>query len=156
MLADTAGLGIRIGLPISIIFILIFLIGTLLFAFAAKREGGTDRGDFFLYMWMLFGGLVITLSISAWSFWPLKREYHWWSDRVGTVQEISSRLAPNGSSMEQKYVVTLEGDPHPYGVLDTRASLLKKGDRVSLSCIRVYEFGSGDDGYNCKWGARGK
>lgn len=140
------GLGIIIGIPFASLFVILCVLWIIGGAIVAK-----DDGPGFLY-----GGiaaLIVTLGITVFCFWPLQKEYHYWQPVEGTVAQISSRLLPSGNAMEQKYVVTLVGSTHPYGITDTRASLLDPGDKVSLSCIRQYEFGSGDHGFNCRWGA---
>jgi len=141
------GLGILIGLPVAAILALICVV---LGIWAARvEEYGLAVGGAVAF--------VIVVAAAAVFFWPYQKEYHWWQPVEGYVERIDSRILPAGDrQVEQKFVVKLVGIPHPYGIQDTRAALLKKGDHVSLSCIRKWQFGSGDHGYDCRWGAYGE
>lgn len=97
------------------------------------------------------GGLVallVTVAIFLWAMWPFNSEYHQWRAVNGTVEKISSRMVSSDSSMSQRYVVVIDGQA--FGVDDTRASLLKKGDKVSLKCKRDFVFQS-TSGWVCNW-----
>lgn len=153
-------LGVLVGLPVVGILVLASL-AAVAFGVSMRRYPRRDTfwgadDDRFLGAWLLGSGvvaLVLTVSISAFAFWPYQKQYHWWQPVHGQVEQVSSRLLPAGErTVTQKFVVKLRNDPHPYGIDDTRASLLKPGDSVSLSCIRVYTYASGDNGYDCKWG----
>lgn len=92
--------------------------------------------------------LVIMVGIGIPSFYPFKAEYHQWRTVEGTVQEIGKRLISADKSMSERYVLKINGKP--YGVDDTRASLVKVGDHVRLSCKREWEYAS-TSGYACRW-----
>lgn len=94
---------------------------------------------------VLIGGLV--------GMYPYDMAYHSWRVHQGTVAQISSRLlsaGDNGGS-NQKFVVTFRGSPQAYGVNDTRASLVKVGEHLRVTCIRTHQWGGGVDGYDCRW-----
>lgn len=93
-------------------------------------------------------GLLITLIISAIVFWPYEAQYHQWRPITGQVQQISSRMIADGKAMSQRFGVVIDGQP--YAVDDTRASLLKVGDRVSLMCIKEWQWAS-TPGDACRW-----
>ena len=93
-------------------------------------------------------GLLITLVVVGISTWPWEAQYHQWRPVSGQVEEISSRMIADGKAMSQRFVVVIDGQP--YGIDDTRASLLKVGDEVSLMCIREWQWAS-TPGDACRW-----
>jgi hypothetical protein len=141
--------GLSIGLPI-IAAITVVMVGAIVACILHNRSKGYN--DTAHFEWVIGILLIIMLGFSAWGYWPYKQEYHYYKPVSGTVEDISSRITPTDKSVEQKFVVKLQDDPTLYGITDTRASLLKKGDTVSISCKREYEWGSTNHGWNCKWG----
>ena len=151
-------LGILIGLPL--LFLLVVLIataGTMLAFYFDNRSYDslnitTNRQAATLTIIGTSVILAIIVISSVIGYWPLQSEYHQYRQVNGTVAKISSRFVGGANSTNQKFVVVLTSGSQQYGITDTRASLLKPGDRVTLRCIRVYEYGSNDAGYECKWG----
>lgn len=95
---------------------------------------------------------IITLAAWLWGSWPLSYNYHHWITKQGRVeQKVGSRFIAQDHGTTQKFVVVLNG--HAYGVNDTRASLLRRGDFVRLRCKKAYEFGTPrhSQGWDCKW-----
>lgn len=141
-------MGSLIGLPIAALIVLICLvtiwIGTL----------GIRDHDEFGWSFVIGGALValITVGVTGALMWPWKHDYHFWVDKGGVVEQVSKRLVPAGEkSMQEKYVFVIDG--RPYGVLDTRAALVKVGDRVDIACKRAFEWGvpQSANGWDCKW-----
>jgi hypothetical protein len=114
---------------------------------------------------MAKGGLIgvpviALLCVGAWLLfsWPLSYEYHHWIPVKGSVTQTNKRLNSCGDGcVEQRFVAVINGQP--YGIDDTRASLLKPGDKVSLRCKKEYVYGTprGSHGWACNWigGGRG-
>jgi len=150
MIAATPTLGILIGIPAAA---LLFLAGLVLFFYAWTRQGEGDSydADFSTIMkWGAFAWCIIVLVVSAFAFWPYEWQYHSYAEKGGEVSDVSKRLVSAGeNSMQEKIVMTIDGEQ--YGVLDTRAALVKPGDHVSIACKRVYEWGSSNHGWDCKW-----
>lgn len=96
--------------------------------------------------------LVVSWAVWLWAMWPLAYDYHHWIPVQGNIEKISKRLVSDGDKgMSQRYVVVIH--EQPYGVDDTRASLLKAGDNVSLACKREFEWGVPREanGWACRW-----
>jgi len=146
------GQGILIGLPIAGFFVLVGIAVAVIFFIKWWRHRDYNYNDSIFGVWIGAVIVVGTIVITAASFWPYQKEYHYWTPVEGTVQDVSSRILPSGEAAEQKFVVRLADNPTLYGIQDTRAALLKRGDHVSLSCKRVWEFGSGEHGWDCRWG----
>jgi hypothetical protein len=146
-------LGVLIGLPIlGIVTVIVILggIGLTLFWFSEEGWfGGLLALGATLLVWALVTG------ISLFCYWPLKAEYHQYRPVSGVVATTNSRLIASdtsGGGSNQKFVFTLVGTPQQYGVNDTRAAATRPGDTVHLRCVRSYEYGSNNAGYDCKWG----
>lgn len=150
-------LGTLIWVPIAIIIV---IVGLWLAVKAALIWRGTRDDDYYSSSdaddaWMfigLFSGILalIVLGGTLYGMWPYSWDYHHWSTVNGQVERVSSRLLPNGDAVEQKFVVILRDHGEPYGIQDTRASLLKPGDEVSLKCKKAYVFQS-QSGWDCNW-----
>jgi hypothetical protein len=96
-------------------------------------------------------GVLIAGAGLWWGMYPWKWEYHQWQPVSGTVATVDSRLVPTGAkSMEDKFVVTFDGNPQQYGVLDTRAATLRKGDDLVITCVKRWQW-SGTHGYDCNF-----
>jgi hypothetical protein len=96
------------------------------------------------------GGLILLLV--AVGMWPWKHDYHYWIDKRGTIEQVSKRLVSDGDNgMQEKIVVRL--DTGVFGVTETRATLLKRGDKIHLRCKRAYEWGTPYQahGWDCKY-----
>lgn len=148
LLADSITAGFLWGTIVTVVIACISLI-----VIYAGIRWWNDEGDPVL----LAIGVVILLGTSigwAWSSWPLDRDYHWWQDREGIVVVKSSRLLSDGDKgINQKFVVRLKGSGDLLGINDTRAALLKPGDRVHLACKKANEFGipRAAHGWDCRW-----
>lgn len=93
-------------------------------------------------------GLLLTLAVTGITAWPWEAQYHQWRPVDGTVDQISSRMIADGEAMSQRFVVVI--DNQQYAIDDTRASLLKVGDQVSLMCIKEWVWAS-TPGDACNW-----
>lgn len=139
-------LGILIAMPLGILFTIVFLWG----AFMIRRNDRRNNDDIFYPVGL---GLIVLALISAictvcLSF-PYNSEYHQWRPVSGTVQQVSSRLVGSGKTVNQRFVVLINGQP--FGVDDTRASLLKPGDHVDLVCKKEWQYAA-KSGWGCNWG----
>lgn len=131
-------LGVYIGLPVTIVVLVVSGI----FAYVQRDEFGIA-----VMGWIVF---VTVLGIALWQFFPYTPDYHRYKPVSGTVAEISSRILGNGDSVDQKFVVVFQGNPQEYGCLDTRCALVKIGDRLSLKCLKKWEY-AGTPGYDCNF-----
>lgn len=139
-------LGILIAMPLGVMFTLACLVG----AYALHRH---DRhsGE---YIFLPFGIMLIVAALfcalgTAFGSFPFNSEYHQWRPVSGTVQQVSSRLVGSGKTVNQRFVVLINGQP--FGVDDTRASLLKPGDHVDLVCKKEWQYAA-KSGWGCNWG----
>lgn len=141
-------LGVKIGGPIAAV--IVFLALAYVIAMATWRpDNPSDRAD---RPWWLAGGVVallIALAVPAGFFYPWSAEYHQWVPKHGTVAEIGSRFVGADKSTTQRFVVRLD-DGGQYACDDTRCSLVKVGDLLSLSCKRHWQF-AGTDGWDCNY-----
>lgn len=133
-------LGVLIGLPITAVVV----IGLILAAIYFFRDSyGFEIG-------LLFAGFAaIVLGSVALGMYPYKAEYHQWRPVEGTVQQVDKRMVKDGDGMSERYAVTINDTV--YGVDDTRASTLREGSHVRLSCIKEWQWAA-SDGYGCRWG----
>ncbi|MFD5245034.1 hypothetical protein ACFWIW_10845 [Amycolatopsis sp. NPDC058340] len=91
------------------------------------------------------------LALTWWGMYPWKHEYHHWTPVAGVVETVDSRLVAAGeNTMQDKFVVKFTGNDQQYGVLDTRAAGLKPGDRLTITCVRIWQW-TGSHGYDCNF-----
>lgn len=148
MFADTISMGTLIGLPIAALLVLGCLAVSLI------GLSGVRYGDEFGWSFVIGGVLaaLVVVGVTGVLMWPWKHDYHHWVDKGGVVEEVSKRLVPAGDKgMQEKYVFVIDG--YPYGVLDTRAALVKPGDHVAIACKKAFEWGvpQESNGWDCKW-----
>lgn len=145
-------LGVKIGLPFAIFGALALLVSAVVFIAWWINE--SDRLTALVTVPLSLVVLGLYTGGIIWAYWPLQAQYHQYRTVSGTVQTVANRLVSAGDKggSNQKFVVTLIGGSQQYGIEDTRAALLKPGDRVDLRCIRKYDYGSNNAGYDCKWG----
>jgi hypothetical protein len=147
VLADTLTFGAYIGY----FFFAVAAVCTLLAVLAGFL---LDEGRLAAVGTFAGAGLVVFV-ITLVSMWPLEYPYHHWVDVRGQVTDINRRIVSTGdNSISQRYVVLVRGQQ--YGVDDTRAALLKRGDPVSLRCKKEHQFMQPHDadGWACRWGSR--
>ena len=135
-------LGVYVGLPITI---------AILIACAVWAAKATDNSDFISQKGQRWVAAIIaaaTLGFAAWGFFPYNPEYHRYIPVTGTVQDVSNRIIGDGSSIEQKFVVLINGQE--YGCTDTRCALIKKGDTIEMNCLAVWVF-QGQKAYDCNF-----
>lgn len=101
------------------------------------------------------GGLAAVVIIAATFWWGMafttSADYHAWNAKTGEVEQVSKRLIATDSGMSERYVLKIDGQP--FGVDDSRASLAKEGDKVSLLCKKDYQWGVPREahGWACRW-----
>lgn len=143
-LADTPSVGLWLGVPIAGIVVVICVAFCLGFYTSKPYDWGLG---------FVIAAVVgfVTLVLTAVLMWPWKHDYHFYVPVSGRVERVSNRFISNGDQgVSQRFVVVLKGQP--YGIDDTRASLLKEGDAVKLHCKKEFDWGSSDNGWACKWG----
>lgn len=144
------GLDILIGLPIFGVVVLVCVVGIVMGLISRRRDPGYSVGGVVAIMCGIVIVLLLALILSPAVYYPYKKEYHYWQPVQGQVQVISKRLVGTGSGMEEKFVVVLKGSKQQYAIEDTRASLVKEGDSIKLSCIKRWQYAS-VHGYDCRW-----
>lgn len=135
--------GTLIGLPL----LAVLLLAVAAFAALAFYEEGPLWG-----VTVLLGGWLFFGTFGAIGFYPFQKAYHYWTPVTGTVAEVDKRLVRDGGGMSEKVVIRFEDDPQQYGIEDTRAALLRKGDEASLLCKKAHQWGPSVDGFDCRWG----
>lgn len=140
-------LGVWIGLPITILALLIglvLIVGALYCIFNGYNEyDGASLS--------LGGGVLIVLAtaiIAGICYWPWDGSFHSVYRVHGTVTQVASRQISDGKGMSTRYVFVIDGQP--YGVDDTRAALTRVGDTVTLKCTKEYVYQS-VPGWACNW-----
>lgn len=167
MTPETQITGGTVATAICVPLILLILVAVffLLRGWAARAERNIDErssdyktgetlGDIRLARicsWVAPVLIAVTVAATWWGMYPWKSEYHHWVPKSGTVARVDSRLISSGDkSMETKFVVMFAGDEQQYGVLDTRAAGVKTGDRLTVACVRIWQY-SGTDGFDCNF-----
>ncbi len=147
--------GGTVATMIVVPILLVILALAFLFCFlawrAAREDHSPDAGPL-LAGWLFAAILIVSTVVGTWwGMYPWKAEYHRWRTVSGVVATVDSRLTGTADgSMEDKFVVTFEGDGQQYGLPDTRAAALRKGDHLTINCVRIWQW-SGSHGYDCRF-----
>lgn len=110
-----------------------------------KRRRPSSDAEFGIGVFSVFAALLGIWS--ACMFIPYQGDYLKYQTVTGTVERIEAMR------IEQNFAITFEGNPQPYKITDTRAALVEPGDELILECVKEFEWGSTNHGFNCKWGA---
>lgn len=108
-------------------------------------EGGLIGGG----SWVLFLGLFTLMA-----FPPLPGQYNTYVPKSGIVAKVGTRFIASdtsGGGSTEKFAVQLTNG-QVYGCNDTRCSVLKPGQPVTLLCERVFQWNS-SEGWDCNFGA---
>lgn len=136
-----------------IVAVVLIVAAVMLSRFWYGKNKTADSYDGDMFLWLARGAIafvVVVVGITALTTFPWEKQYHYWEDKAGVVAEIESRLLKDGDGMSEKYAVRFEGSAQEYGCEDTRCSLVKPGDTLTLRCLRVWEY-SGTDGWDCSY-----
>lgn len=141
-------LGVYIGLPVTILFL---LIGVALLAggWYCAATDRNDNGGAYVFMGTGVVGMLVTALVAGFVWWPWAPSFHTVYRVHGQVSSVGSRQISDGTSMSTRYVFMIDG--HQYGVDDTRAALTKPGDTVTLTCTKQYVWRA-EAGWACNWG----
>lgn len=142
--------GFTAGLTVTIVLAVICL-AVVAWGLVYSRTAAYDAVD----GWWLVGvgavGLLITVAAAAIAFYPYDMQYHRYKPVTGTVEESTARMLASGDGgSTQQFAVRFVGSPQVYRCDDTRCALVKPGDRLSLNCIRDYEYAS-TSGWRCRF-----
>lgn len=149
---DSWSLGVLIGLPLACLIVL-----GLLLAFVVMLWGRLDIEEeeyhFEYSMGALISGvaLLTTLGITLSGLYPYREDFHRYYKVSGNVEQVAHRQISDGNTMSERYVLVIGGEP--YGVDDTRASLVHEGDHVTLMCKKEWVYNS-ESGWACNWGGK--
>jgi hypothetical protein len=148
MIAATTG-----GTIAGYIALPLLLLACIGFGFAcATGLGGYDHA--LAVCGIVAAVLCVPIILGFW-WWGMafttSSDYHAWNVKQGTVEQMSKRLIATENGMSERVVFKIDGQP--YGVDDTRATLVKVGDTVSLRCKKDYEWGIPREahGWACRW-----
>lgn len=161
-MSERWSLGVWIGIPVTgflvLIVLLVLVVGILLRVKGKTKEEkrAIDRytmspDDRRAGFWIIVGSVISLFLIAVVFvvlFWPFQTEYHKWMPHSGTVALIDERILTQDKSVEQKFVVQFTGSDAQYGCTDTRCANVEKGDHLTLSCKRVWQY-TGTHGYDC-------
>jgi hypothetical protein len=92
---------------------------------------------------------VIFLGSFGAGLYPYDMQYHRYKHVEGTVSSIEARMLADGDGTTQNYAVRFETDD-TYRCDDSRCSLVKPGDQLSLWCIREWQYAS-TSGWGCRF-----
>lgn len=141
-----------VGLIVVGLFVLLSVV-SILGGRAILRHDLTFDSDFLGPLWIWVGSafLTLTLGISAWGFYPYDMQYHRYKHVEGTVDVAEARMLADGDGgTTQNFAVRFKETGETYRCDDTRCSLLKPGDYLSLWCIREWQYAS-TSGWNCRF-----
>lgn len=144
-------LGVLIGLPIAGVLALLCVLAWIAATLFWWSERKDNYGFTFFATLIPIGVLILVAGITAWAFYPFSAQYHRWVPKSGVVTDVSSRFLSQDKGTTQKFVVEFANDPEQrYGCNDTRCSLVKEGDTLTLSCKRTWQY-AGEDGWDCNY-----
>lgn len=143
-------LGVLIGGPIAVLLLAGSVIAIVLGVRAKRRDSMEWLDGPGIAVGVGICGVVLVLGISAIGYYPYEHQYHYWSTKTGVVSEVNKRVVSRESGIDQRFVVRFTGSSHEYACDDTRCSLVKKGDRLQLSCKRHWQY-AGRDGWDCNY-----
>ena len=103
-------------------------------------------------------GLAVVMLgfFTAVAFPPFPGQYNQYTPISGTVKQLSSRFLASdteGGGSNQRFLVTFTNGVH-VGCDDTRCSVLKQGDEVTLLCEKVFQTNA-IEGWACNFGRFG-
>jgi hypothetical protein len=153
----TPSLGVLIGLPVASLLVLAGLACLIAGIRLRVKRGLWTTENFDVPAWGVAAtGIVVvvaTLVVTGFTMWPWTAEYHEWQTVSGTITGVNSRLLASGTEgggSTQRFVVQFAGDGRQYSCDDTRCALLHKGDQLTLSCKRAWQY-TGTPGYDCNY-----
>jgi hypothetical protein len=145
----STSLGFIVGIIVASVLWLAF-VGALWLAVRWRRTADRyDRSMANVCVVASVVAIVATVGITAAALYPYDMQYHQWRSVSGTVAQVDVRMQSDGSATSQNYAVRLT-DGQTYRCDDTRCSLLKPGDTVSLKCIREWQYAS-TSGWGCRF-----
>lgn len=143
----SVGWYIGVGVTIIVGFIVLLAILLTVVAINDARKGDGGVVGFAVGTW------IVALLAGGGLFWamypPFDAEYHQWRDVTGEVTDVDKRLKATSGSMEERYVVTIDG-VGSRSCDDTRCSQVNVGDTLTLTCKREWQY-TGTDGYACNF-----
>jgi hypothetical protein len=141
-------LGVIIGGPAFILTVAGFV---LLGVWLLRHDWDSfDRGMARFFGFASLGVAALIAILAGVGFYPYSGEYHHWQNISGTVSSTNSRFLSDGHGTSQKFVVTLDGSPQQFGCNDTRCATVHKGDSLTITCKRTWQW-FGTPGYDCNF-----
>lgn len=140
-------MGYIIGIP-TLAFIVLVLLALTVYAIFKYRDDNS-YGDWGVGIFTGVLMILVAAGLLAGAAFPWSTEYHKYFHVQGEVEQVSSRLIPADKGVQQRFVVVVGGKP--YGVDDTRASLVKPGQSIDLWCSKDWQY-IGEPGWACDWG----
>ena len=149
---ELTGETIATMIVVPLLAAVVILMGVFFFvAWRKLRDRDHDDTPLAMACWIICAVTVLGIGAATWwGMYPWEAEYHHWTPKSGVVDTINSRIVPGGSAVEQKFVVQFAGENQQYAVTDTRAAGLRPGDRLTITCVRRWQW-SGTPGYDCNF-----
>lgn len=162
MLHSEVSTGYEIGIWAGIAFAIIFVVvGAIVGAVLnsnyqyATRKGLLNWG----LLWGPAVGAIWTIIYSAIFLWaaypPLNSAYHTYVPTTIQVATTSSRFLGDGNGGTNQFFAIQDKTGNTYRCDDTRCSVLKPGQFVTLMCVKEFET-NGVPGEDCNFGKYGK
>jgi len=136
-----------VGIIVTCVFLLLALAGSVATGIAAESVWiGVGA-------WVASSAVIVGLfALIAWPPWP--GQYNSYAPKSGIVAHVGNRFIAsdtNGGGSTEKFAVQFTNG-QTYGCNDTRCSVLRPGQAVTLLCERVFQWNS-SQGWDCNFGA---
>jgi hypothetical protein len=134
-----------VGLPLLVIVCVALAVWGRWFWMNDEHDGA------FGMVGMIVAGLALVATLAGFGYglYPYDMAYHSYRPVTGVATaDVQSRFLAGDDGTTQNFLVTLPVGQ--YRCDDTRCASIKKGDAVSLSCIKEWVYG-GTDGYDCRF-----
>lgn len=141
-----------VGCIVAGVFTLVGL-GLMVAGRAIRKHDLTDDSDLFAPLNFVLGLVILlfTVGITAWGMYPYDMQYHRFTHVEGTVEAVEARMLADGNGgTSQNFAVRFKESGDTYRCDDSRCSLLKEGDWLSLWCIREWQYAS-TSGWGCRF-----
>lgn len=140
-----------VGCTVAAVFVLVGVGAIVLGRRHANRADAYDPFDGHMVFWGGVACLVLTVVITAVALFPYDMQYHSYRHVEGSVDAVQARMIGDGDGgTTQMFAVRFSGDGTAYRCDDSRCSLLKPGNHLSLWCIREWQYAS-TSGWVCRF-----
>lgn len=150
MLHAETSTGYEIAIWAGIGFTILFVVVAAIVGVVLNGKWGLLWGPVVGLIWVVIYGACFT-----WGTWPpFNSAYHTYIPTTIQVASTSSRFLSDGQSSTQYFAIQ-DKNGNTYRCDDTRCSVLKPGEFVTLMCVKEFET-NGSPGMDCNFGKYGK